>query len=1422
MTNISYNSSEEYRFPEPFYKPEQVMPQIQKLSLDLLKYQAKLNKSPSIFSTNLFSTAGSELEQECNRIHKIFCVIIGFSFSTTNKLELVNMRKTLTEIKDKLEAEHAKPELLLKIRKEIQELTDAVKWVEYISLKDKLDEGIKNLEKVANSHNYFKVLGLISALIYLCKKTDTDSTDLREKLFSSVSHDLQNFVRQQKEFHWQETSDFRRDWKQSTELIEKQLTKIRSGWEIIEQHANEEESAYSDLNFGIQGLITYLEKTSRELIMNVNETLEIRALRESVEKMDRDLRQPSNIDSKPIDLHLQNVHQLMMNATKELRIDHEELLKYGKKHAHLIMMNHLLKILQLDRVVVPVPHGLKSEEIESFLRNYAPSMFEHWENLANLYVRFENKDQFLKDPQVQMVLSEINTVIKQTFEKASLDPFIRNQLLQPELMEWLKEIKQNKDYLMVRSSGAEDSRKLANAGGNISCAYIPPEDSDLCQAIGKVIASYFSIASLQNRLNAKTNPFEEKLSIAVTVQQLIGEDIFNPTQSNVNPPISLVLFTSEPLYVGGELFRVMRICASYGHGEAVVGNMGINSDTVLVLVSQTHPDKLYVLYDNQPKPERLAPVMTEQHIELKRVPNDPSIQNRPTLTNTMLNKLFLSSVIMEKFFDDKPVDMEIVIKNNKIHIVQTRSVNRPELLPTYLNLKTIAELPKNPITQTIHGEMLVFGTGSALIINDRNKVLCAPTLANAERAFESENYQFVNVYCPEPPNSHPVVNFSHLGIPCLYTNKSGEVENLLNIIDSNYSLIVDIQRETMHVWDNQEGDVNLHISHGYAVHPAKIAISLPLAMTFPNLTPSIVPQEVLDLLFTLRCTWINTEALSLLKNLKEGRWVKQTKEKEMQLRQNMEGMRFIPHQALQVTNMLKSLSDKVDTAFHEAEVVFLKKEKERLNPLFNIKKEGERLHPLFHVKVIETLLIPTGQNTTGISQYTTGHVEPISQEILALIDYQKNFKHPVHFSEPFLLGSQALTPETAARWRHFLADLEFLADSGVILNDQIGQFKYIIEVLKKMAILPMWFTVFFSPQTNETSGRIFSNILNSLPQEELLFLENLLTYNQGLERSLEGQGEIEQLTSAENFNKGLAWLIGQAGKVSSQSTVFGVRSLTQQLLQGSVISSLATLKVMQNMVEVFDYSIKTMKASQSFSGREKVLQFKEMLIPFSELMLDWCEHLILPDSIPMHEKFIMKDYLTTMNFLEIRSLLNNIDQLFPSPTFNVASAMLGSCRKPRDIIRPKSLEDFFTLCHQNGKVILWARCNKIINKIDTKYMLLPKLFEYALNLLTDGKTEKTYNIKIEKTAGTMHPESIARIMLRSFDIKIVRDGLDFDEKMAVVKFSIPLRSHSSMIKIEYDKNKNQVTWQSTLLGENEYGRWHVCYALLESLDHAGL
>ena len=280
-----------------------------------------------------------------------------------------------------------------------------------------------------------------------------------------------------------------------------------------------------------------------------------------------------------------------------------------------------LRTLQLhssEEFEVPLPFGLTSEEVEPYLRKKAPKFFEGWQKLKESYE--QDPGHFFKDKSTLVLIEQIKNHVITAFATLGAPWEARlNQWLKPDC------------YYIVRSSGAEDG-KAANAGGNLSLKYVPPEK--VASSMGEVIASYFDKRSLQNQHKGGTNPFAV-CPLSVTSQELIGEPM-GGEKDPANIPVSAVLFSNEPLYIGGEEFRMMRLSATLGHGEGVVGNEGIATDTFIVLQSRVHPDKLYIVDNISSKPERLAPVEGK----LQPLPNPRELIDAPTINKAMLQRLF--------------------------------------------------------------------------------------------------------------------------------------------------------------------------------------------------------------------------------------------------------------------------------------------------------------------------------------------------------------------------------------------------------------------------------------------------------------------------------------------------------------------------------------------------------------------------------------------------------------------------------------------------------------------------------------------------------------------------------------------------------------------------------------------------------------
>ncbi len=178
----------------------------------------------------------------------------------------------------------------------------------------------------------------------------------------------------------------------------------------------------------------------------------------------------------------------------EFKVDQETnlSLEYGNKHARLVEQAMLFEKILQPGVRVPFPKGCSNSTIQAFLKDSAPEVQEQWDKLETLYQQFQTTGEpaanFLKQPEISDILKIIHKSIEEAFLK---NDAISKLDISDDLFTWMEELKEKNCYLMVRSSGAEDTRNTANAGGNISVAYVNPEPQALCNALGKVVASYF-------------------------------------------------------------------------------------------------------------------------------------------------------------------------------------------------------------------------------------------------------------------------------------------------------------------------------------------------------------------------------------------------------------------------------------------------------------------------------------------------------------------------------------------------------------------------------------------------------------------------------------------------------------------------------------------------------------------------------------------------------------------------------------------------------------------------------------------------------------------------------------------------------------------------------------------------------------------
>lgn len=1043
----------------------------------------------------------------------------------------------------------------------------------------------------------------------------------------------------------------------------------------------------------------------------------------------------------------------------------EENMEGGNKHARLIEMASYFQEKPMPGVVVPYPRAILNGQVHAFIDEAAPVVKKQWGQLQDLYQQHQESKkpafEFLQQPQVQQILFDINRSITEAFSKEKLD-------MPEEFWQWIGQHQENDRYLMVRSSGSEDSRTSANAGGNVSVAYVAPEAKAVCAAIGEVVASYFSEGSLQNRLNTNENPFSTPLSLDVTTQELIGEPIGGAKDPS-KIPVSIVMFTNEPTYTGNEKFRVMRISATYGHGEGVVGAAGVRSDTILILRSVKHPDRLYILENNQVKPKRLAPMRDETtgKITLQKLDNSKEKAEKPSLDHRLLTRLYYAGVAVEKAYGGHPMDMELIFEDGLINSVQARPINRPPSNPTYFDMR---KAKSEAVVEQFQAEAFLPGRAKTKILTKPDEILIADSLEKAEKLFKKGVHKLVIVKEEEPANSHPVVNFSGMGIPVMYHEKSHEVAALAAKIGNGKVLIACPQSGNLVLLDSSKMDPKDCISPGYTVHPAKVALSVasgPLPKTSATVTE--IPQEIKNATMKIRAFEVEAEAINALKDFKS-----QITEQRESLAGKIANNPHAPERAKELESGLGKLEKAFKRSISEAKALQ--------------KQPGEnRLQNLLHAKVIEQLMTQA-ENPRALGQLSVVNARAQMDEVEKIFAYQEKFDFPTVFHEEILASSACMTKDQEAKWETFLIKTENDLHAGNITMEQAEAFKDLLKTTKDLDLLPMWMIRFFQPLG---SSQGLPQLLDSFTPETKAIIQEM--------HSIAGQMQVLEdnlnlFSDTATFDKAFTQLMELHAKLACVND-----DLKNQLQGAEPLGRIAAYQVMGNFVALYDSAIKSMKASPHISQEKKVELFTRMLNPYYGLLKGWSEKLSGP-LLQYHKDWPLVDYLRQLKS-QLDKTGNGVSELSPSGGFRVYSAILGSVTAFERAL-PSTKEDVFTLVHQN----LLASLNALLGSEMKEKTSLPPLLERA-SQAAEGISKLSMGKHFERT-----DESPL------LPVQLV--GYSFPPGQVVLHYNYPLRNHSATFSLTFDKASQDCQINVNFVGQAR-ARYPIMNHVMQFLDSIG-
>ena len=525
-------------------------------------------------------------------------------------------------------------------------------------------------------------------------------------------------------------------------------------------------------------------------------------------------------------------------------IDHFALeLGWGYKAANLqIMTEHTNRInqkLKVAQVQVPPFFPVSHHEIFDYIQQKDPEIFKLWQDFKASF-EMDNTEAYLTaasneaasqtgfkiTPEGTKILLQIRTRIEDLFNNKNI-PL-------PHLEPWLKEV--NPLYLIVRSTGKEDSDTNSNAGGNASILYVKPKPHEISVAIGEVIASYFGEKSINQRIlcGDRSLLVDEQPFIPVLIQEMIFENTKLSQSDSLEIPRSGVIFTRQTDKAEGVVF----IQTGLGLNEGIVSSL-VPVDSYYIKDTQIHSviskkDTRIIGHED-----------ADGNVTTSSVENNNSeLENNPALSQNLLLDLKtiadeISNIYGQKEGRFKAMDMEYTVKLKPqksgkpvIYLLQARPLLETQgdhvITPTYLDLKSLQELPKENITSS---EVLLDGNAHVRTISIPKHILFAHDLPTAETIYSTKSIaQVIIIQKTAPTTSHPAVILRPKGVPVLVVEDKDKFQALkksINTLSQENSLLVDTQRGLI-ISGNKADSTEKYIRQGL------ISYSIPLQFTVPS------------------------------------------------------------------------------------------------------------------------------------------------------------------------------------------------------------------------------------------------------------------------------------------------------------------------------------------------------------------------------------------------------------------------------------------------------------------------------------------------------------------------------------------------------------------------------------------------------------
>lgn len=385
---------------------------------------------------------------------------------------------------------------------------------------------------------------------------------------------------------------------------------------------------------------------------------------------------------------------------------------------------------------------------DTLIKTHLDQHFPQWVNLWSDFQQQQGDETAEIKANVLPILHVLRKSIIQTFQNHPINT--------PELITFLESMNSQHAMLMVRSTGEEDTAEVANPGGNESIAAVLPNITSVSQAIGQVVASYFSEKSLKQRLLSTQNNITQAAFVPVLLQQMIGEPK-NGVHYSHDVVRSGVMYTGE---------GITRIQAAPGHGELVV-----NSKAAFDTFDVTRENVVYP--EIARKTHRLVP--TEHGLDF--IQNPKALQDSASLPQSVVLRLAELGRKIEQHYGTS-MDVEFIYepKSDVIYPVQARPIPAGDVNVVVASSVPPAKIPelkrliKTHQVERSPAHVIAPAGFAAKCITHANQVLICNNIDEALNLYLSQTLspvQAVIVKNLSPTTSHEAAQFNSKAIPVL-------------------------------------------------------------------------------------------------------------------------------------------------------------------------------------------------------------------------------------------------------------------------------------------------------------------------------------------------------------------------------------------------------------------------------------------------------------------------------------------------------------------------------------------------------------------------------------------------------------------------------------------------------------------------------